>query len=437
MSVSFVSSNGYSSGSSTVSSFNVPAPTLMAQYDYLMIFISVTGGTGTTITAPSGWSLSLTTNNGTTYGQRVYTKYASATEAGPYTFTIGTSERVSAVSAAYRGTSSATYLGSRFVVVGGVSGNASGTGTTSISTWANCDPAFGIKFSTDYNTTGVSVVTNDGTGYTHRSDASTTGGIFMDSALADGGTGNGLRSVTVPASTFSVSSTANTLLSIFLRQDLSVLTSPNVDYINRFAGGSFSSYTYTMNLSRSNELCALMVYIQGATGTVTSITTPGTTWTQKAVIQNPGATARLEVWTAQLGAQAANATATINFSTTLIATVANLNFLSTTKIGNFQTASAASGVATSTLTTTAANSWVLGAVAYADNSGITVVSPNISYMQAAYSSGLGVCLLTQQVVASSGTSTTSSTSAPTASPWAMVQFEASNQPLNALGQFLM
>jgi len=73
----------------------VSVPAGVAEGDLLLAQVSVRGGTGTTITAPGGWTLVASTTNGTNLRQSIYRHVAALPEPASYTWTFNVSRRAS------------------------------------------------------------------------------------------------------------------------------------------------------------------------------------------------------------------------------------------------------------------------------------------------------------------------------------------------------
>src|SRR5512135_373850 len=78
-----------SANGASVSSLAINVPTGVAAYDVMVASISVSGGTGTTITPPAGWTLVSRVDSTTTLAQAVYYRVAGAGEPASYTWTFG------------------------------------------------------------------------------------------------------------------------------------------------------------------------------------------------------------------------------------------------------------------------------------------------------------------------------------------------------------
>jgi hypothetical protein len=93
--------------------------------DVLLAQITVRGGTGTTITAPAGWTLVRRDDSTTTLAQAVFVLVAGASEPADYTWTFSPSQKASGGIIAYSGVNAAAPVN-----VHGGQANASSTSVT-------------------------------------------------------------------------------------------------------------------------------------------------------------------------------------------------------------------------------------------------------------------------------------------------------------------
>jgi hypothetical protein len=91
-----------------VSTINLAKPTAVVEGDVMLAHITVEGGSGVTITAPTGWTLVVRTNNGSDIANAVYRKVAGSSEAGPYGFGVGSTRNVVGAIVAYSGVDNTT-----------------------------------------------------------------------------------------------------------------------------------------------------------------------------------------------------------------------------------------------------------------------------------------------------------------------------------------
>lgn len=110
--------------------------------DVLVVGISVSGGSATTITSPSGWTLIRRTDNSTTSSLASYYRVATASEPASYTWTVGGSARSVGILGSYSGVDTTK------VIDPTASSGSMGTGSTGSSTSAT---ATGITTTVPYD----------------------------------------------------------------------------------------------------------------------------------------------------------------------------------------------------------------------------------------------------------------------------------------------
>lgn len=424
MSVAYRSSATANSGASTASSIVVNSPAGVQADDYLFVAVAYTGGTGVTITQPTGWQLVSTSNTSTTYGVQIFRRHAIASEPVSYTFSLSSAQYVSAISVAYSGLRVFAAGGSFYPqgAITPVDNTGSSTGTHSLI--SSCFPLFASRFVVSYNTTAVLTVTGAGTGFTTRADTSTTATSFIQLALTDGLTSNGtLATTAISAASLSGSATNNKSVVTFLRQDQTQVTSPTIDSAGMSFPNGVGSGSVTFSPSLVGEQAIIAFHIRAAFATVTALTTTDINWQQIAAVQDPGNTTRIEVWTATLGAAGSAPLANYTLSGAATLDISFMSFAAAGLISNFSTANASSGAPSCSLVTTGPNSLVLGFYSGTFSSGVVASGANTLLYNYLYASGVGTGNAFTQVVASSGTTATSSASAPTTDPWALVQVE--------------
>src|SRR5690242_1278290 len=94
-----------------LTSISITRPTGTLANDIMIAQIAQRGGSGTTITAPSGWTpIGSQTNNGTTIGQQAFWKLAgtAAADPGPYIFTLSNQQRADGAIISYSGVHATT-----------------------------------------------------------------------------------------------------------------------------------------------------------------------------------------------------------------------------------------------------------------------------------------------------------------------------------------
>ena len=98
-------SSGNNAGGAASLSLSMPTGVVVG--DVMIALVSIRGGTGTTVTAPSGWTLVDSRDNGTSVKSAVYSKVAASGEAGPYAFGLSGTLKASGVISAYSGVDTA------------------------------------------------------------------------------------------------------------------------------------------------------------------------------------------------------------------------------------------------------------------------------------------------------------------------------------------
>jgi hypothetical protein len=88
----------------------VNKPSTVAAGDVMIAIVSVRGGTGTTITPPTGWSFMNTTSSTTVIMSGAYYKYATGSEPSTYMFTFNATQKASGTISAYSGVDSIHYV---------------------------------------------------------------------------------------------------------------------------------------------------------------------------------------------------------------------------------------------------------------------------------------------------------------------------------------
>jgi len=421
MSVAFRSSDSYNSGASTTSSVVINAPAGMAAYDYIIIAI-ITSGTPT-ITPPSGWTLRTTAVNMSTGTAQLseYWKLASSSEPSTYTFSLSVASNATAVIAAYSGVD-------RLSPNAGVGSTGVGSGTTTNTpgTPPQVDQPYQIMIAASVNSTAAVTVTGVSTGFTKRVDASTTASLFVEAAISDGPPASTrLDSVGGTGDTFSGSTTANVITSMFLRADTSAATTPSISYTVFISGGNgVSSSAVSTSLPTPGYLY-LLIFIQDGTNTVTSITTTGQTWTKVTAVRGAGGPG-LEIWQTYISTvnSTTNTSTTVNYSGSVIVNIVPYIFANA-MIGTFTAASGSSTSHAASLTTTANNALVLSALLRNPNNPGSIAG-GMTLLQLASQSGSGSNYGTSKttgLVATAGTSVTHTYSDVSSSNWALVIFE--------------
>src|SRR5574340_515251 len=171
-------------GGSSASSIDVAVPAGVVAGDVLLAQVAVRGGSGTTISSPSGWTQLLLDNSGSTIRQGIYYRIAGATEPASYTFTFSSSQRAAGGMVAYRGVDNASPINASL-------SQDAGSGTSvvaaAITTDASDAQVAGF-FSTARATSFTSVTDTDATVvYAERYDQATAAGTNgVTVMMADG-----------------------------------------------------------------------------------------------------------------------------------------------------------------------------------------------------------------------------------------------------------
>jgi hypothetical protein len=145
--------------------------------DVLLAQITVRGGTGTTITAPAGWTQVRRDDSGTTLAQAVYVLVAGASEPASYTWTFSSSQKASGGIAAYSGVNTATPVNAH-----GGQANASSASVTAPSITTTVANAQLVGF---FGTARGTTFTPP-TGMTEQWDTASTGGGAATRTTSEG-----------------------------------------------------------------------------------------------------------------------------------------------------------------------------------------------------------------------------------------------------------
>ena len=145
---------------------SIAMPTGTVQNDVMVAVIGVRGGTGVTITAPTGWVELNTTTSLTSIRSSMFYKVAGASEAGPYSFTFSVSNKASGVISSYSGVDLVSPI-----VKNNVQANASSTTMTAPSVNTTHDNSWVVAGFT--TATGTTVT--PGSSMTERGEDASTG----------------------------------------------------------------------------------------------------------------------------------------------------------------------------------------------------------------------------------------------------------------------
>ena len=363
MAVTFRSVASNTSGSGTVTSITVSLPSGVQVNDCLLACVTAEGGTATTITAPAGWALLTTVDQGTNIKTRVYWRLANGQEAADYTWTLDP-RQVSACIIAY--SDAVPFLPSS------VASNSNATLGTSI-TPAGTNSSYtglAVTFIGTKNTSAQATITPS-SGFTERLDTTNTISAYMNLHVQDIAKGLGIGGTSVAAAT-STQSVRTTSVTVFLEDlHLATITPPAVD---SYQCASFSTSSTSTNLTKfstnyPNELLIAVFIITKDAQTVSSVTnTSGLTWVN--VTRANTQSGSVEVWRAFAPSPLTNQTITATLSgsavsgNSMVAGFVGVDLTGTNgsgAIGAVQTANGTNSTPTVTLTTTRDNAFVMGA----------------------------------------------------------------------------
>lgn len=430
--VNFRSTATANSGASTTTSLAINKPSGTLQNDQMIVWMTVTGGTGVTVTAPAGWTSVITTNSTTVYGQRLFRKVATSSEPSSYTFTFSVACNVAINLCSFSGV---RINGGAVGSLGQSSSTGSTTGTSSAS-GRTLNGMF-IKLVSSYRAaTGGCTVSNPGSGYTTYSDVTNTASAsnFVQAAVIGGVYNTTTANTTLNAVTLSASMDNNFIITTAINVDVTDSATVILDS----GSPAFAIGVSTLNVSHlqstPGELAYIAVAMAGSANSVTSITSTGLTWSRVSQVVNTS-DITVELWKTRLGTNTSSGIlSTINFNTTLDAATYEMVFFNAADTGTVATAQADTGVATTTLSTSNDNSWVYGLLAYPGNVSATAASgSDILHVANASLYSLNI-LKRSAITATSGTSTTVAASAPTTTQWAEIEFETKSP--NTKGDFM-
>lgn len=270
MAVTFRASTSANTGSTPASSLTINVPTGTTVGDVLIAAINVDGGTGATVTTPSGWTAEGQSNEGTNQGMVNCYRIATASEPASYTFTFDTARSAAGGMLAYSG--AYPYPANTSAV---------STATASTTVTRSQEPAaragkhiylFGTR-----NTTGVSTMST-GTQGTARIDTCTTATPFIEFAVQEGTqkTFPPMRSTDLgaPTATQTVSQITKTM---FLGDSRGSVATLDDDW---WANSSFNTARTGQDIgifktSQQNMLVLVGSAIRTGTTTVSSVTSGG------------------------------------------------------------------------------------------------------------------------------------------------------------------
>jgi hypothetical protein len=323
----------------------------------------VAGGSGATITPPSGWTQITGTNETTDILTRAYWHQATGYDSASYTWTFDAARQASGVMTAYSGTypniprTFTTTVNSTASTT-----TASGTGNSTYETGLSIQ-VFGA-----YNTSAATTMTSSG-GYAQRADTCTTATPFIEVAIQDVSKVAPLGGMSANAATISSAATSTSIN--FMLEDLRALNTLVEDEMlvgNKIGSPNFTSFaTGTFPVNYPNEVILLFGSIAKDTNTISSVTGGGLTWVNVGRANtNAGST---EVWRAfaptsqSFALTITMSAATVSFSYLVVGIIgADMTGTSGSgAIGALNTAASTSAAPTVSVTTTRNNSWVWAA----------------------------------------------------------------------------
>lgn len=268
------------SGAAAATSLVLNKPTSTAAGDVLVTTISINGGTGSTVTTLSGWTLLTRTNSTTVLGQGVYYRVADGTEGSTFTWSC-TSAFVAGVCNAYTGVDNANPIAGFTALAKTTASTAATFGATS----PQAESVYGVLCVTSRNTTGTTTMTTASSGYTNDGDTCTTATTFIQANQQDQHTAYGmpLATVTPGSGTFSRSVTDIDLV-LFLRPTVTTATGGFSVDVAFAAENIASAGTVTFsNFSTGYANEVLYVAIAGDAGAASNVSITsagGLTWTK-------------------------------------------------------------------------------------------------------------------------------------------------------------
>jgi len=369
MSVAFRSAAVANSGSSPASSLAINMPAGATINDNLIVSIAVDGGSGATVTPPSGWTVLKIENALTNIQCVMYWRLCTGTEPSSYTWTFDSSRMASGNMAAYSGATP------NFPVAIGQTNNSSLSTSLTPAGGTNYtySGAFVYGFATK-NTVGSASITA-ASPITKRSDTCTAASDYIESAIGDW---TGIAALPISGSTGNVQACSQSVYYsggvVFLEdahQSLNQIIHTPLVIDSYFGSTSGSGTSLTPNSAQpmaahyNNELLVIFVKIRNGSTTVSSISGGGLTWTL-AKRQNTGGGSS-EIWYAFSPTPQVPFTPTVTFSaSTTSVEICGLSIIGVDStgtngsgaIGNTAGATSSSAAPTVNLTTSRAGSWV-------------------------------------------------------------------------------
>lgn len=393
MAATYRSSTTANTGATTAASVTLTLPSGYQVNDNLVVGIAVAGGSGATVTTPSGWTSQGTVSEGTDVQMHTFWRLANGQEAASYTFTLDSARMASGVMAAYSagdlffpGDFYTSTLTTASTSVPNPPGNNTYSGT------------FVTFFATE-NTTGAASFSSASGGFTLRADTCTTASPYIEAAIQDkyvgfpeGGSGSN-------AATNTQSVVA--AKSAFMVKDYHGTYAPLVEDVVAAASWSSSltnANTPSFQTNYPNELVLCIVTLDQSSNTVTGMTGGSLTWTN--VLRANTNSGSCEVWYAWVptpkGAFTNNMTFSGSVPSGAFITAGLVGADSTSGNGSSAFGATATGTSSSAaptinLTTTRNNSWVYTAMNDPQHSSTLTIGSNQTMFRTINDATSGSC----------------------------------------------
>jgi hypothetical protein len=363
MAVTYRSSVSTNTGAAAAASLQLNLPAGIQVNDILIAAFSVDGGTASTTTPPSGWTILQSVTQGTNTRLSVYYRIVTGYEAANYTWTFDVARFASGSIVAYSGAS--IYAPVAFASALTASASTTVTGAGPNSTY---EIGRGLQICATRNTTAVTTLTSTGS-FAKREETSTTATTFMGVMVQDTGKGLPIGGLANNNCT-STQSVTGLCWSVFIEEARPSFAILGED---EFICGSQTTPVTTTNTALlqtnvPNCLILAFIMINKDVATVSSITGGGLTWVLVGRSNaNAGST---EIWRAFAAAPLPPTSLLITYSQSVTslnqifaaiqgADIAGAN--GSGAIGSFVTGSTTAAAASIGVTTTSDNSWVWAA----------------------------------------------------------------------------
>ena len=284
MAAAYRSSSTANTATTPASSLVVSMPTGVQPNDNLFAAIAVDGGSGATISTPTGWTLLQSGSESTDLLLVIFWRLADGTEAGSYTWTFDSARNASGSIDAYSGGSL------KIPRAGPLTYGTAGTSFASDNIQGSYT-GMPIEFNASFNTTAAGSWTAP-SGFTRHTDQSTTKPSSNYIGLSTSNYSNQTWMLTGAPSglNFTNSQTVKAQFAVAFLEDYhsavnQTVASPLV--IDNFSFGALSTTAATGHNSASvqqvthypNELILLAITFGKTAATVSSVTGGGLTWT--------------------------------------------------------------------------------------------------------------------------------------------------------------